>query len=168
MWKSFSLNSNYNWIDNLQKYVDFYNKRVHRTIKIAPCDVTKEDVPRLLKTAYNYSGECKKLPKFEVGDYVRISKYKQQFEKGYTPKWGVEIFRITDVNTEFNPETYYLADINDEKILGGFYRENLQRVKHHKGYLIEKILKRKGGKIYVKFLGFSSKHNAWIDANLDQ
>lgn len=168
MWKSFSLNSSYNWIDNLQKYVEFYNKRIHRTIKMAPCDVREEHSWKLLKTAYDYSKEKRKPVKFAVGDHVRISKYKHVFEKGYTPNWSTEIFTIADVNTDSNPETYHLTDIHNERILGGFYRENLQKVKNWNGYLIEKILKRKPGKIYVKFLGFSSKHNGWIDANTDQ
>lgn len=168
MWKSFSLNGNYNWIDNLQDYVDFYNKRIHRTIKMAPCDVKEEDAPRLLNTSYNYSQEKVKPPKFKVGDHVRISKYKHVFEKSYTPNWSTEIFTITDVNTQFNPETYYLQDIHKEPIQGGFYRENLQLVKHSDGYLIEKVLKRKPGKIFVKFLGFPAKYNGWIDADTDQ
>lgn len=168
MWKSFSLNSSYNWIDHLEEYLDFYNKRTHRTIKMAPCDVTEGDAPKLLKTAYNYTNEKVRPVKFNVGDKVRISKYKHIFEKSYTPNWGTEIFTITDVNTQFNPETYYLEDIHKEPILGGFYRENLQLVKHADGYLIEKVLKRKPGKIYVKFLGFPSKYNGWIDANTDQ
>ena len=29
-----------------------------------------------------------KDPKFKVGDYVRISKYKSMFAKGYTPNWS--------------------------------------------------------------------------------
>ena len=29
-----------------------------------------------------------KNPKFKVGDYVRISKYKNIFAKGYTPNWS--------------------------------------------------------------------------------
>lgn len=168
MWKSFTLKSSYNWIDHLQEYLDFYNKRVHRTIKIAPCDVNEENAAQIMKTAYDYSNEAVKHPKYAVGDYVRISKYKSVFEKGYTMGWSVEIFKITHVNNQFNPETYHIADINDEPILGQFYRENLQRVKHKDGYLVEKVLKRKPGKNFVKFLGFSSQHNAWIDAETDQ
>lgn len=168
MWKSFSLNSSYNWIDNLQEYLDFYNSRVHRTIKIAPKNVTEQHVTKLLGTAYDYSMEKVRPIKFEVGDHVRISKYKHVFEKGYTPNWSTELFTIWRIDTTHNPETYYLMDIHKEKIQGGFYRENLQRVKHSDGYLIEKVIKRKPGKIYVKFLGFSSKHNGWIDADTDQ
>ena len=32
--------------------------------------------------------------KFKVGDYIRISKYKNIFAKGYTPNWSEEVFGI--------------------------------------------------------------------------
>ena len=32
--------------------------------------------------------------KFQVGDYVRISKYKNIFTKGCTPNWSKEVFVI--------------------------------------------------------------------------
>ena len=35
-----------------------------------------------------------KYPKFQVGDHVRISKYKNVFAKGYTPNWSEEDFVI--------------------------------------------------------------------------
>ena len=38
-----------------------------------------------------------KDPKFQVGDPVRISKYKNIFAKGYTPKWPEEIFVISKI-----------------------------------------------------------------------
>lgn len=168
MWKSFSLSGSYNWIDNLQKYLEFYNSRFHRTIGMPPIAVSVQNEAKLLNTVYNYSKEPVKKPKFSVGDYVRLSKYKHVFEKSYTANWGCEIFQIAQVNSDFNPVTYLVTDINNEKILGNFYAENLQRVKHWDGYLIEKVLKRKPGKMYVKFLGFSSQHNAWVDADTDQ
>ena len=35
-----------------------------------------------------------KDPKFKVGDRVKISKYKNNFAKGYTPNWSEETFFI--------------------------------------------------------------------------
>ena len=35
-----------------------------------------------------------KDPKFNIGDHVRISKYKNIFVKGYTPNWSEEVFVI--------------------------------------------------------------------------
>ena len=38
-----------------------------------------------------------KDPKFKVGDYVRISEYKNIFAKGYAPNWSEEVFVIKKV-----------------------------------------------------------------------
>ena len=35
-----------------------------------------------------------KDPKHKVGDYVRISKYKNFFTKGYVPNWSENVFII--------------------------------------------------------------------------
>ena len=39
----------------------------------------------------------KKNPKFKIGDYIRISKYKNIFSKGYLPNRSEEIFIINKV-----------------------------------------------------------------------
>ena len=36
----------------------------------------------------------KKDPRFKIGDHVRISKYKNTFEKYYTSNWSEEVFFI--------------------------------------------------------------------------
>ena len=38
-----------------------------------------------------------KDPKFKVGDYIRHSKHKNIFAKGYTPNWSEEIFVINRI-----------------------------------------------------------------------
>ena len=62
-----------------------------------------------------------KHAKFNVGDKVRISKYKRKvFDKGFTEGWTEEIFIIDEVlNT--NPVTYKPVDLKGEKITGSFY-----------------------------------------------
>ena len=59
----------------------------------------------------------KKNPKFKVGDHVRISKYKNIFAKGYTPNWSEEVFIINKIKNTV-PWTYYISDLNGEKIIG--------------------------------------------------
>lgn len=48
-------------------------------------------------------------PKFKIGDYVRISKHKKIFDKGYHLNWTHEMFSIEKVNIT-NPVTYILKD----------------------------------------------------------
>ena len=52
-----------------------------------------------------------KDPKFQFGDHVRISKYKNIFAKGYTPNWSEEAFVIKEVKNTF-PWTYFISDLN--------------------------------------------------------
>lgn len=53
LYKQFSLNGSYKWVDILQKMVAVYNNKTHRTIAMAPSEVTKAHEEELLKTAYN-------------------------------------------------------------------------------------------------------------------
>ena len=90
----------------------------------------------------------KKDPKFKVGDHVRISKYKSIFAKGYAPNWSEEVFFVSKIKNTV-PWTYVVNDLNGEKITGSFYEKEPQRTKQ-KEFRIEKVLKRKGDKLYVK------------------
>ena len=88
-----------------------------------------------------------KDPKFKAGDHVRISKYKNIFAKGYTPNWFEEVFIIKKVKNTV-PWTYIINDFNDKEITGIFYKNELQKT--NKKIRIEKVIKRKGDKLYVK------------------
>ena len=97
-----------------------------------------------------------------MGDYMRISKYKHVFEKGYTPNWTTEIFKVKEVKNTY-PTTYILEDYQGNPIKGGFYDEELSKTQFPNTYLVEKIIKTKGDRVYVKWLGFSNQHNSWIN-----
>ena len=49
-----------------------------------------------------------------------------------------------------------------EKILGSFYEKELQKT-NQKEFRIEKVIKRKDDKIYVKWKGYYNSFNSWID-----
>ena len=56
--------------------------------------------------------------------------------------------------------------MNDEIIKGRFYTKELQLTKNTTGeYIIEKILKTNKDKIYVKWRGYDSSFNSWINKN---
>lgn len=165
MWKMFSVQGTYKWIDIVDELVMEYNSTKHRTIKMKPKDVTVKNEKYLLRHIYGkFEANRTQKIKFKVGDNVRISKYKTVFEKGYTPNWTTEIFKISKVQNT-NPVTYILEDGQNEPIEGAFYQEELAKVKYPDVYLVEKVIKRKGNKEYVKWLGFDSSYNSWIDAD---
>ena len=110
------------YYDVLDDIVHKYNNTKYNTIKMKPRDV-KDDNNRVYIDEYN-----KKSAKYNVGDRVRISKFKNIFAKGYTPNWSQEIFVINKINDAV-PNTYNLKDLNDEEIIGSFYDSELQKAK---------------------------------------
>ena len=79
------------YIDKLDDVVNEFNNTYHGAIKMKPVDV-KGNI--CIDSMEFYSN---KDPKFKVGDYVRISKYKNIFAKGYTQNWSEEVFVIKKV-----------------------------------------------------------------------
>lgn len=164
IYKLFSLCGQYQWFpNNLNAVIQKYNNTLHRITKFKPVDVNKSNeilvINNILKSQKK---TIKQRPKFNVGDHVRISKYKGEFYKGYTPNWSTEIFTVTMVK-QTNPPTYYIQDKYKQNILGAFYEYELQICKFPDLYLIEKVIKRKGNKLFVKWLGLKDEENSWVD-----
>ena len=112
-----------------------------------------------------YSKESnEKDPKFKVGDHVTISKFKNVFAKGDAPNWSEEIFIVKKLKN-IVLWTYVISDLNGEEIVGGFYEKELQKTSQ-KEFGIEKVIKRKGNKLYVKWKGYNSSLNSWIDKKI--
>ena len=55
-----------------------------------------------------------------------------------------------------------ISDVNGEEMTRSFYEKELQKV-NQKEFRIEKIIKRKGNKLYVKWKGYDSSFNSYID-----
>ncbi|XP_030750269.1 uncharacterized protein LOC115878055 [Sitophilus oryzae] len=163
--QSFTLNGNHKWLELLNKVTEDYNDTKHRTIGMKPKNVDSNSEKKLLDGVYSHIKVAGKS-KFKVGDTVRISKQKHLFEKGYTPNWTTELFKVSKVKIT-NPVTYLLEDYQGNPISGGFYEEELQKTKQPEIYLVEQVLKKKGNKILVKWLGFDKSHNSWIDKSKD-
>ena len=132
-----------------------YNSTCHSTIKMKPVDVKSS-------TSIDFNKKVNdKDPKFKISCIVRISKYKNIFAKGYTPNWSEEVFVIKKVKNTV-PWTYVINDFNGEEIVGTFYEKELQKT-NRKQFTIQKVIKRKGDKLYVKWKGCNNSFNSWID-----
>lgn len=165
LFKEFSLKGNYKWNDGtLERNVYEYNHTNHRTVGIAPAKINSINKDTILQRYFNMSKSNNILTchRYKVGDHVRISKHKGCFEKGFTPNWSTEIFKITKVQ-HTTPTTYLLEDARYRPISGAFYAQEIQKTKYPDVYLVEKVLKRKGNKVYVKWLGLPPSENSWID-----
>ena len=151
-----SISKNVN-IDKLDDIVNEYNNTYHRTIKMKPIDVKDNTYIDFEKEVNN------KDPKFKVGDYVRISKYKNNFAKEYMPNYiGLTKFLLLVKIKNTVPWTYVINDLNGEEVIGTFYEKELQNT-NQKEFKIEKVLKKKGDKLYVKWKGYDNSFNSWID-----
>ena len=143
------------YIDKLDDIVNEYNNTCHTTIKMKHIDVKDNTYINTDKEINN------KDPKFKVDDRVRISKYKNIFTKGYTPNWSEEVFVIKKVKNTV-PWTYVTNGLNGEEIMGTFYEKELQKTNEEE-FRIEKAIRRKGDKLYVKWKGPKNSFNSWID-----
>lgn len=159
MYKNFGYQGSYNWIDHIDELINKYNNTKHSTIKMAPNKVRKKHEKQLLRTIYNRV-KVSVPTKLKEGNHVRISDLTGTFRRGFRPNWSAGIFRINKVqNTD--PVTFKLIDYNDRPVKRTFYQEEIQRVKYPDIYLVEKILRKKGNKALIKWLGFDDSYNSW-------
>ena len=143
------------YFGKLDDIVNEYSNTYHTTIKMKRVNVKGN-------TYIDFKKEVNdKNPKFRVGDHVRISKYKNIFAKGYTPNWSEELFVIKKVKNTV-PWAYVIRGLYDNEIIGTFYEKELQKTNQHE-FRIEKVIKKKGDKLYVKWKGYDSSFNSWID-----
>ena len=121
--------------------------------------MTSIDVSSDSCAAYNEDSNVTKL-KFKVDDHVRISKYKNIFPKRYTQNWSEEVFVVSKIkNTVL--WTYVISNLSGQPITGIFMKKNCKKLVQK--IRIEKVLKRKGDKLYVKWKGYVNSLNCWID-----
>jgi len=155
MFKYFTANSTRKHVDILDKLVDRQNNTVHSSIDMTPKEAS-------VRNLYgNYTPQRRMTPKFKVGDKVRITRKKGVFEKGYTARWTEEVFTVSEVRY-IDPITYKIVDYNNEEIKGSFYEQELQKATQEL-FRIEKIIKKKGNKSLVKWLGYPDTFNSWVD-----
>ena len=143
------------YIDILDDIVNEYNNTYHRTIKMKSVDVKDEIQIDSSKETND------KDPKFQVGDHVRISKYKNIFANGYLPNWSEEVFVIKEIKNTVS-WTYVINDLDGKEIIGTFYEKELQKA-NQKEFRVEKVIKKNGNKLYVKWKGYDNSFNSWID-----
>ena len=90
-------------------------------------------------------------PKFKVGDNIRISRYRNIFAKNLS-NWSEEVFAIKRVKNTV-PWTYVVSDLKGEEVTKNKIKE----------FRVQKVIKRKGDKLYVRWKGHDNSLNNWID-----
>ena len=140
------------YFDVLDDIVDDCNNTYYTTIKMKPINVKSD-----CYAEYNVDSK-EEDPKFQVGDDVRISKYRNTFAKGFAPNWSEEVFVIRKIKNTV-PWTYVINDLNGEEIVGNFYEKEVKKTSQEE-FRIEKVIKRKGNKLYLKWNGYDNSFNS--------
>lgn len=178
--------NDYKYVDKLQSFATSYNKTYHRTIGMAPDEVTKDKEwliemrmyvkplrpkqEKEKKRTFSKTTKKRRPYRFKIGDKVRISHLKNVFSREYDQKWTGEIFTIASRFVRDGLPIYKLKDYGNVDIKGTFYQSELAKsdVKDDDMFQIEEILKTRGkGKnkqFFVKWLYWPKQFNSWINA----
>jgi hypothetical protein len=167
MFKYSTASNTRRYVDVLSDMVSPYNNIKHSAIKQTPVQASNPE--NSYRTYMNLCGEIvhdnspKPRPKFAVGDKIRITVKKNVFRKGYLPRWTEELFTVSAIQYT-DPITYKIKDLNGEEIKGTFYEQEMQKCTQDT-FRIERVLKTKGNKLLVKWMGYSEKFNSWVNKN---
>ena len=167
LWKYFTANGTYKYIDILQALIDRYNSTKHRSIGMSPSDARKvTNYQQVFKNLYFKRVQHQlqnKKPRFQIGDKVRLAIQKDKFEKAYIINWSDKIYTIKDIKNT-TPFTYTVEDHNHKQHKGSFYEQELQKNKDER-FRIEKIVKYKkiNGRKYalIKWIDYDNSENTW-------
>ena len=150
------------FVDVLELLVDQYNNAIYASINMIPKEASrKENKNKVCRNVYpELSGEAL-APKCSIGDYVRITKKKKTFDKGYTQRWTEEVITISKIQWTISV-TYKVTEYNGDEIQVSFYEQELQKTNQYI-FRIEKIIKKQGNKSHVKWLGYNDSFNSLVD-----
>ena len=149
-----------------------YLNREHRTIKMSPNQAelpeNQAKIRRIYLDKYQEAEKNRKLPKFKVGEKVRISILRGRFNRGYHQNFTQETWKISKVLDNL-PQPRYKVEDERGGVLDSILNENeVVRYEPENRYLVEKILKtrmRKGKKEYlIRWLHYDSSHDSWEPA----
>ena len=117
LWRYMTDKATYKYVDALQDLVSSYNKTYHRSIGMAPSQVSEQNAKSVFNHMYGDPGAShlkpankrgKKNYKFKVGDHVRIAVKKGPFEKGYSQTYSSEIYKVSERLKNMVPVQYRL------------------------------------------------------------
>ncbi|KAL3078526.1 hypothetical protein niasHT_036874 [Heterodera trifolii] len=148
LYRYFAEKQTLNWVDTVQKIVDGINSAPSRVHGMRPIDVNFQNAQKVWKQMYGQqlpNISQRRAPRFRKNEFVRMSREKGHFEKGYLPNYGDEILEVDQVLKAVRPIRYKLRDDHGEKFRGTFYEQELARVRNDDktSYRIEKVLRKR-------------------------
>lgn len=165
------------YIDDLQKFVQAYNRTFHSGIQAVPEDVDKTNERKLWWQMFwplddpPQAGKKRKKKRkqpflFKVGDHVRMSLIRTAFHREYHERWSTEIFIIRERFHRQGQALYKLMDWMKENLDGTFYQAELQITHNPPVFNISEQIKERGRgarrEVFVSWEGWPKKFNEWI------
>ena len=138
---------------------------MHSTYNEGKSVVAERFIRTLKNKIFKHVTAISKNVYFDVLDDI-VNKYNNTVHRTVKMKsTDVTDNSYAEYNDNFNrkdPKFKVINDLNSEKIIGTFYEKELQNTNKEE-FRIEKVLKRKGDKLYVKWKGYDNSFNGWID-----
>lgn len=163
--------NSWEFVSVLPDIMKSYNETYHRSIKMAPSEVTYENEKQLYLAQYDRKKKKEQKYKFQLNDQIRISKFKHKFHRSYQEQFTGEIFWIHKRFKRQGFNVYELRDCSDSVIKGRFYEIELTKVNKQGDDLweIEKIIKRRGrgknAEVLVRWKYYPKECASWIPAS---
>ena len=98
IYRYFTFKNSFRYIDSLQDFVTAYNTSTHTATGFKPINVSTDNAEsvRISKFLRRRQKFRPKRFKFKIGDKVRITYLKRNFNREYDHKWTGEIFTVFD------------------------------------------------------------------------
>ena len=165
LYRVLTANNTLSYLELLPQLVESYNGSIHRSIQMPPEDVTVYNDWKVWKRLYGKQLNRKKTKhKLNAGDKVRLSKVRRTFKKGYLPGWTEEIFVVARQLDTPTP-SYKIEEYDGTAVKGTFYEPELQKVvvTEDDFFRVEKVLKRQDGRALIRWKGWPSKYDSWVN-----
>ena len=166
-YKKMEYSNTHQWTRFIEQVKNIYIHRRHRTIKMSPFEAEMaHNQSKVLKALHvHYAKYRRSLPKFKVGQSVRISRIKGIFNRGYLQSFNDEIFFVNKVLNNLPVPRYELREYDGNIIKSGVFWPNelvAFNITPNYQYRVEKVIKKEGQKLFVKWRGWPEKYNSWI------
>lgn len=132
----FTQNQTMKWIDVLPDIVHGINNARSRVHGMAPSEIGFHNAQRVWERVFgprqryiHPGGYVKKKPKYQKDDFVRMSKNRGAFHRGYWPHYSDEILEIDAAKKNAIPNRYKVRDASGELFDGYIYESDLQKVR---------------------------------------
>lgn len=151
-----------NWVPILPEVTKIKNNTKHSRYRFKPANVNEKNASKIFDEFYSQPRLILKKPKFGVGDSVRVLTKPATFKRAYDYYFSPQVYEVYAVNKKY-PPIFRLKTHRGVPLKRSYYTEELVRVKYNDVFLVENVLARRGNKIKVRFWGYGSEDDAWVN-----